>query len=623
MPNAVVARLLTGALTAAAVLAPAWVATPASAVSASGSCAAVRLADPTAPDGEYEITAFDQTVTVWCADMAATPIEYLTLPRTGGGFNFSQDTFSVRVTTHYTRVRLNLPSGAGGAFSVNPTDDRFATTDLGAGNRRWGSTGSCFNISGNNANLDLTGTPFGMSTDNFAYTGFGSLSASSPQVIDIVDAGGWCGDILATDPFPLSWRYSAPMVTADPASQTAASGTDVTFGGEGFGVPTPTVTWQSSPDGVTWTDVPGVTGDELTLVGVTTVLDGTSYRALVTNSQGTAPTDAAVLTVTPLASTVSDPAGTRVVSGSDAAFSVTVTGDPVPTIQWQRSTDGSAWSDIDGATTGDLVLAGVTTADDGLLVRAVSTNVAGADTSEPAALAVDPSVPAVSDPAGSSVTSGDDAAFSVTTTGDPAPSLQWQTSADGAAWADVGGATGTELVLVGVTTAQDDHLYRAIATNAGGSATSAPAMLSVAPAPPVLTAAPVAQRVDTGGDGVFTAGATGDPAPTYLWQTSADNVVWTDVVGARTGTLTLAAVTAADDGLWIRVYVANEGGAVTSDGVQLTVVPAATPTPDGRAAALALTGGDPFATLRLAGMLLVAGTCGTVLGRRLRNVARS
>lgn len=531
MPNAVVARLLTAGLAAAALLAPLGVHAPASAVSEFASCAEIRAAQSTAPDGDYEITVFDRTVTVFCADMATTPREYLSLPRTGGAYNFSQDTYFVQVTTHYTRVRLNLPSTAGDSFSINPTDDRFATSD-GAPQRWWGYTGSCFNQP-NNANLDLTGTPFGMSTAHFVHSGWGSTTISSgTQIIDVF-GGGDCGGVYAANPFPLTWLHTAPSVTADPADQTVASGADATFTASGTGTPTPTLSWQSSPDGTTWTDVPGATSGTLVVQDTTYALDGTLYRALVTNDQGTAPTAPAELTVTPLAPGVTDPADAHVASGDDATFGVTVTGDPAPTVRWETSTDGGLWTDVDGA-------------------------------------------------------------------------------------------TGTDLVLTDVTTAQDGDLFRAVVTNAGGTATSGPATLSVDAAAPVLSTAPVDQSVDAGEDAVFTAVASGDPAPAYQWQTSVDGTVWTDVAGATTGTLTLADVTAAQDGLWIRVTVANEGGAATSEAVRLTVAaaPVAAPAPGAPPATptgttvLAVTGGGPLAMLALAGALLAAGVGTTVLARR-------
>ena len=140
-----------------------------------------------------------------------------------------------------------------------------------------------------------------------------------------------------------------------------------------------------------------------------------------------------------------------------------------PTVQWQTSTDDIVWADVDGATGTDLMLAGVAAADDGLLVRAVVTNAGGTVNSETALLTVEPLVPGITGPADVTVTSGEDATFSVIVTGDPTPTIQWQTSTDEITWSDVDGATDTELVLVGVTTDDDGLHVRALATNSGGT----------------------------------------------------------------------------------------------------------------------------------------------------------
>ncbi|MBX9246432.1 hypothetical protein ICW40_16690 [Actinotalea ferrariae] len=123
----------------------------------------MQLETPTAVDGEYQLTVFGQTLDVHCADMATTtPTEYLTLPRTGGAYNFSQDSFDFTVTTRCTRIRLTLPTSATGAFAINPEDTRIATSNTGdpSHNRTCGYTGSCaFRTSAlNDASLDLTGT---------------------------------------------------------------------------------------------------------------------------------------------------------------------------------------------------------------------------------------------------------------------------------------------------------------------------------------------------------------------------------------------------------------------------------------------------------------------------------
>ena len=603
--------LMTGAVTAALVGPASFITAPATAVSSSASCTDVQLDTPTAIDGEYEITVFGQTVTVYCADMATLPLEYLTLANTGGAFNFSEG--GPGSINSFTRVRLTLPTTAGDSFSVLPTDTRFST----AGTHQWGNAGSC-GFYRSDANLDLRSTPFAMSTSNFVAVGWighsdGIVASSNNQVIDIIDGRGDCGGMQAVSPFELTWIASVP-VASDPTDQTAVSGDDATFTASSAGTPTPTVQWQSSTDSTLWADVAGATATTLTLPDVTLADDGNLYRAVFTNDQGTDTTAAATLTITPLAPSTTDPADTTVTSGSDATFTVTVDGDPAPTVQWETSVDGLAWTDIAGETAPQLVLQRVTTAQDGKRYRASVRSSAGTTWSAAAELSVDPLAPTASAVDDVTADSGQDATFTVDVTGDPTPTVQWQTSTDGLTWTDITGARATDLVLSDVTTASNGKRYRAAVTNAGGIVTSTEGILTVRSAPPVITSAPTAQRVSVGADATFTVTATGDPTPTVQWQTSSDNLSWTDVAGATGTTFTVDDVTVAQSGTYVRVYVANAGGAVASEGVRLLVDAA----PVVATTTMAVTGAEVGAALTLAGLLLVTGTGALLVARRRR-----
>ena len=79
------------------------------------------------------------------------------------------------------------------------------------------------------------------------------------------------------------------------------------------------------------------------------------------------------------------------------------------------------------------------------------------------------------------VRDGEQFEFSASASGDPAPSVQWQESTDGGAtFVDVPNATQT---TYGATAAlaEDGELYQAVFTNASGTATTDPAMLTVLP----------------------------------------------------------------------------------------------------------------------------------------------
>lgn len=93
-------------------------------------------------------------------------------------------------------------------------------------------------------------------------------------------------------------------------------------------------------------------------------------------------------------------------------------------------------------------------------------------------------------PASQSVVAPDTASFSVVATGDPAPTLQWQVSGDGGAtFSDIAGAIGSSYTTPATTVADDGNLFRAVATNAAGSATSGAAALAVTGPPPATVLA--------------------------------------------------------------------------------------------------------------------------------------
>jgi hypothetical protein len=89
-------------------------------------------------------------------------------------------------------------------------------------------------------------------------------------------------------------------------------------------------------------------------------------------------------------------------------------------------------------------------------------------------------------PANQAVTAGANATFKVTASGTPAPTLQWQVSANGgSSWSDLannnlysGVTTGT-LSITGATIALNAYQYRCVARNSSGSANSTASVLTV------------------------------------------------------------------------------------------------------------------------------------------------
>ena len=144
---------------------------------------------------------------------------------------------------------------------------------------------------------------------------------------------------------------AVPVVSADPVDQTVCEGSSAGFSAAASGTPAPTVQWQASPDGgASWNDIAGATTPMLSFTAQAAD-NGKQFHAVFTNSQGSAASAAAALTVNTAPVVTAQPTNQTVNAGQPATFSAAATGSPAPTVQWQVSTDGGAtWNDIAGAT---------------------------------------------------------------------------------------------------------------------------------------------------------------------------------------------------------------------------------------------------------------------------------
>ena len=96
----------------------------------------------------------------------------------------------------------------------------------------------------------------------------------------------------------------APVITTQPQSQTAYIGDAISFSAAASGDPGPSLHWQVSADGgATWTDIAGATASPL-IFTASFEQNGNRYRAVFTNSAGSATSDAATLSVSKRSATV-------------------------------------------------------------------------------------------------------------------------------------------------------------------------------------------------------------------------------------------------------------------------------------------------------------------------------
>lgn len=106
--------------------------------------------------------------------------------------------------------------------------------------------------------------------------------------------------------------------------------------------------------------------------------------------------------------------------------------------------------------------------------------------------------PAVTtNPASATVPAGSRHTFSAAATGVLTPTVQWQVSSDGGkTWANIAGATAPSFTTGALTMSDSGNQYRAVFTNASGSATTLPATITVTtvattPLPTTTPATPV------------------------------------------------------------------------------------------------------------------------------------
>ena len=191
---------------------------------------------------------------------------------------------------------------------------------------------------------------------------------------------------------------SPPVVRTGPYAMSVAAGATVTYTASASGSPAATVQWQvSSNHGLTFTNIVGATALTYSFTAAASQ-NGYQFRAVFTNSAGTAATPAAVLTVTstavappPVASppvVLTGPYAMSVAPGASVTYSASARGTPAATVQWQVSSNhGLTFTNIAGATALTYNFTAAAT-QNGYWFRAVFTNSAGTAATPAAVLTV-------------------------------------------------------------------------------------------------------------------------------------------------------------------------------------------------------------------------------------------
>ena len=361
-------------------------------------------------------------------------------------------------------ARFNLPS----ALTIDSSGNLYVADTGNNTIRRVSPGGVVSTLAG------LTGT-----TGSANGTGNATLF-NAPYGIAVDSAG----NVYVSDTGNNTIRKGVPTSTASganlqiqtqPLNQGIRSGQSVTFSVSATGTPAPSYQWMKN--GV---NIAGATSSSYTMASATTSDVGYYSVALtsgvVTVTSKSAEFRAIIGVDYPTLLVDDPPASLTVDAGQSARLSVVAFSTLTPTYQWLKN--GVA---IAGATSDTYIIAATQTSDAGNY-SVVVTNSSTTVTSNNTTLTVNPgsgvtlTAPAItSQPASLTVTVGATASFSVTATGNPAPTYQWKKN--GVA---IAGATAATLTLANAQTS-DAASYTVTATNSVNAVTSNAAVLTVNP----------------------------------------------------------------------------------------------------------------------------------------------
>ena len=257
-------------------------------------------------------------------------------------------------------------------------------------------------------------------------------------------------------------------------NQAAAIGANVTNAPTVSGVPMPTTRWLFN----TGTLADGATGNGSTISGSATSTlilanaqsaDSGSYSLIASNSAGVV-TNSMTLTVSSgdVAPGITGPTDQTVVQGSNATFSASVSGLPVPTLQWRLN-----GTNLPGATGTSLVVSNVQYSQNGFVYSLVASNTAGMATNSATLFVLVP--PVISQPPTNvAVTTGSSAIFSVTASGVPAVSYRWSRNGS-----PIANATNTTYTVANAQGSDNDSVFAVTVSNSVGVVTSSNVTLTV------------------------------------------------------------------------------------------------------------------------------------------------
>ena len=402
------------------------------------------------------------------------------------------------------------------------------------------------------------------SSDNVTYSDISSATSATYVLtsselgkyikVKATGTGSYTGSKTSTPTAQVTQAVTAVAITG-----TAAVGSQLTAGVTP-GTATVTYQWQSSSDNVTYSDISSATSATYVLtaseLGKYIKVKATGTGSYTGSATSTATGVVGGQPVTAIGAIT----GTTVVGATLTAGALTPSGATV-TYQWLSSSNvDGPYSDISGATSASYNLFAFELGKY-IKVRVTGTgSYTGSQTSTPTAKVTTPvsNIQPIEGTAavGETLTVGPITPFGATVT------YQWQSSSDNVTYSDISGATGNTYVIA------DTQVGKYIKVEVTGTGPYTGSKTSTATAQ--VTQAVTAIGTITGTAAVGETLTAGPITPTgatvtYQWQSSSDNLTYSDISSATSATYVL---TASEVGKYIKVKATGTGsytGSKTSD----------------------------------------------------------
>jgi hypothetical protein len=372
----------------------------------------------------------------------------------------------------YTVQATNTTGGCGGTLamtgsvtvSVDPAS--VAGTISGNGTVCAGTNSTVLTLSGYLGAIQWQSSP-----DNSTFTNIVGATSNTYTATNLSATTYYHAVVASGSCTPATSASVAITVTPAAVGGTISGGTTVCTGTNSTTLTlngsNGSIQWQSSPDNSTYTNIAGATSNTYTATNLTAT---TYYRAVLSSSPcASVNSTVATITVSPVAvgGTIS---GSATVCSGTNSMTLSLSGS-TGSVQWQSSPDNNTFTDIAGATSNTYTATNLTAT---TYYRAVlSSSPCSSANSTVATITVSPAAVAGSISGGGTSCAGDAVIISLS---GYSGSIQWQSSADDAAFTDIAGQTSASL---GVTAGTLTY-YRAKVTTGGpcGAVYSASASVS-------------------------------------------------------------------------------------------------------------------------------------------------